>query len=410
MASEFYIIIFLAFIPITLGVLGKALRMSFSVLQPLGLTVIALEAGALVYLGFEVAPSLIHLTAVMLLAGFCALLGQRDFKFSTNTFTSIMIGLGLSLGVLLSQAPINRLFLGGFLGYAAIFLLGSSRPTLLMKLALVHLAIASISSFTSVFMGNPFSIFSGYLLAVTLLPLVPFHQPFLAIVGNSPGTLSGFWVVVIFSLGLSELHGLQTTMHPGLFFVFQWLALGSALYASIKCLGQNQIRPLIAYATVALSALLWGLTDVFLNFSPWAIPFGTTVALVMSGLLVGFSFVQHRFGWHFLGTFPGLWSPMPRFGTFLVLLITLAMLLPVFPTFSGLTTMPTFTQQDTSLFPVLVIFFTVWLAGSWYFSNLLHQTAFGKPRPDILYTDLYPAEMVTLALLIVGACLSGLTY
>ena len=41
-----------------------------------------------------------------------------------------------------------------------------------------------------------------------------------------------------------------------------------------KCLGQIQIRSLLAYATVAQVSMLWGLTTVFSTLSPWLIPFG----------------------------------------------------------------------------------------------------------------------------------------
>jgi NADH:ubiquinone oxidoreductase subunit 4 (subunit M) len=252
--------------------------------------------------------------------------------------------------------------------------------------------------------------FAGLFLAVTLLPLTPFHQPFVLIVSSAQGTLPAFWVVGWLALGLAELHKLQASLPADVLSIFQILAFGSALYASLKCLGQNHIRLFLAYATIAQVALLWGLANVFSNFSQWGMQFGIAVALVMSGLFLAFSFVQHRYGWHPLGTLPGLASPMPRLGTMFVFLITIAILLPILPTLSGLVSLPTIEHHDKSLLPIFLMFLTIWLLGSWYFSNLLHQTAFGKARPDIPYTDLRRAEIFSVALLILGASYSGLVY
>lgn len=408
MAMELSLTLVLALIPVILGSLGRISRLTFSALRPIGLTVIILVGGALVYgsayLGAARSGTL--LAAPVLLSAFCTLLGQRHTKVSLTVFASIMIVLGLTLGVLLNYAPTNRLFLIGVLGYIAISLVNAKPNTLQAKLILIQVVFAVILSFASLFIENRFSTLAGLVLAVTLLPLAPFHLPFVSIVHSAQGTLSSFWVVVLLALGLAELHALRTSITGGVLSVVQMMALGSALYASLKCLGQNQIRVTIAYATVAHVALLWGLTNVFFNFSQWAMPFGTAVALVMSGLLLVFSYVQHRYGPHLLGTLPGLASPMPLFGNFLIILISLAMLLPILPASLGLVNMPTIEKSDESLLLISLTFLTVWLLGSWYLSRLLHQTAFGKTRTQVPYTDLKRGEIFTLALLVLGASFS----
>ena len=101
---------------------------------------------------------------------------------------------------------------------------------------------------------------------------------------------------------------------------------------------------------------------------------------------------------------------MPQFGSLFTLLITIAMLLPIFPVISGLMPLQAGGHQVTSLLVIVFTFLTVWLLGSWYFSHLLHQTVFGKVRPDIPYTDLRYAETVSLGLLILSASGTGLLY
>ena len=188
------------------------------------------------------------------------------------------------------------------------------------------------------------------------------------------------------------------------------LALGSALYASFKCLVQSQIRPLLTYAIIAQVSLLWGLTSVFSLNLHWIVGFGVTIALVMTGLLVAYHSIQQRFGSHTIGTLPGLALVMPRLGVLLIILISIAGALPLVPVLTGLPAMPTMGNQDISLIIISFIILCVWMMGSWYFSHLLHQTAFGRARSNIPYMDLNPREISALALLIAAASYSGLMY
>jgi hypothetical protein len=50
------------------------------------------------------------------------------------------------------------------------------------------------------------------------------------------------------------------------------------------------------------------------------------------------------------------------------------------------------------------------MLSSWYFSHLLHQTAFGQARREIPYVDLNAGEICALSLLIAAAGYSGLLY
>ena len=153
-------------------------------------------------------------------------------------------------------------------------------------ISLVQVALAIFLVLGSSFSGDSFTLYAGLFLAVTLVPLFPFHLPFASLVSFSHGAMSGLWTTVFLALGLAELTQLPTVLSEGMPAAISWLALGSALYISFKCLGQIQVRPLLAYATIAQVSMLWGLTTVFSTFSPWLIPFGLTIALVMTGLLL----------------------------------------------------------------------------------------------------------------------------
>ncbi len=409
MISEFSVTMGLILLPLALGVSARIAGISHIGVQFLALAGIGVEIGVFVYLGttFEPDPFKIYLGAAILLTGLCATLGQGKFKMSCIVLGSTLIVLGLSLGALLAPTPIHRVFLISLFLYAAFTVIRSDHPATLKTISLSHLGVAILFIGASFLMGNTPNMWVGLFLAVTLLPLFPFHVPFLSIIGSAEGMLSGFWVVVWISLGLAELYDLQDLLTGKDVLVFQLLALVSALYASLKCLAERRFRQFIAYAAVAQMALLWATQQVFLDFSKWGIPFGIAVGFVMSGLLGVYAFLQQRYGSHELGKFPGLGSPMPRLGIFMILLISFAVLLPIFPIFSGLMAMPTVEQSDVPFSIILLTFSAVWLLGSWYFTDLLHQTAFGKPHSNIPYSDLRTFEMGALVILILGASYSG---
>jgi hypothetical protein len=404
--------VILALIPLILGIVGKVTRTSFLAFQSLGLITIGVLGGGLVYMqsALEIDPSSMFLSGAVFFSGFCVILGQGDTKHSSTHCASIMIVLGLSLGVLLNQGLISRIFLSGLLGYAAVSLNREKHRSFRATITLLHIVVAIILSLGSAFGGQTLHTYSSLFLAVTFLPLAPFHFPFLSTVGAAKGALSSFWIVVWLTIGFGELHMIQSALTAEMLIPIHLLALISAVYASLICLGQQHCNQFIASATVAHVALIWGLLDVFPSFPRWGIPFGMAVAFVMSGLCIAFSFVRHRYGWQIFGKLPGLASPMPRFGTVLILLVSFAMFLPLFPTFSGLLSMPTVVTQDRGIVMMLVTFLVVWLAGGWYFSQMLHQTAFGTARADAPYTDLRIAEIVAVSALLLSATYSGVFY
>ena len=101
---------------------------------------------------------------------------------------------------------------------------------------------------------------------------------------------------------------------------------------------------------------------------------------------------------------------MPRFGTTMIFLVSFALFLPFFPIISGLTIMPTVGTHDVNLIETFFMFLAVWLAGGWYFLQILHQTAFGRARTDVSYSDLCATEFIAVMVLLLGATYSGLFY
>ncbi len=350
------------------------------------------------------------LAVAIVLSAFCAILGQARLQRSSTTLVEILVLSGLGLGTLLTPLPINRYFLVGVLGMAAFSLFKGHGAATIKTISLAQITLAILLVLGSSFSDHSFMIWAGLVLGVTLIPLFPFHLPFASLVSCSHGTMSGLWTTVFLSLGLAELTELTTILSEGIPAAISWLALGSALFASFKCLGQIHIRSLLAYATIAQVSMLWGLTTVFSTFSEWLIPFGLTIALIMTGLLFTYQCIQQRLGSHSIGTLPGLALVMPRLGVLLIILITIAVMLPLIPVLSGLPALPTADNQDICLVIMCFIIFIVWMFGSWYFSHLLHQTAFGKARPGIPYTDFTAREISALTLLIAAASYSGLFF
>ncbi len=410
MASEFSITLLAVLIPFALWFINRTCRISHLTFQVLAMLCIGWEAGTTFYMHatFEVTHSAMYLSTAVIFSTFCVVLGQWHSTRSSSIPDEPLAVLGLCLAALLGPAPTNRYFLIGLLGYAAYSLYRSNISVTRKTFGLAQSALAILLICVSFWAGDSFYGPAGLFLAVTLVPLPPFHVLFASLVGSARGILSGVWTVAFLSLGLAEIQNLQTMipLETEMRVAIGLLALLGGLYAALKCLGQNQIHVLLTYATIVQVALLWGLTTVFSSFSLWGIPFGVTVGLIMNGLFVAYTFVQQRYGSHIIGNLPGLAAPMPRLGTFVSLLISIAVLFPIIPLFGGIPTMPGAESQEGSFVIISLLFFGVWMFGSWHFSHVLHHTLFGKARSDIPYTDLKVAEICCLALIIFGASVS----
>ena len=402
----------LSLIPLILGTIWKFSNGSSAIRKSVGLTVIGALAGGLIYIRLAIGaePSILFLASAVLLSGFCSLLSQEDSQQGSSIYASIMIVLGFGLGVLLNEAIMGRIFLCGLLGWIANSLNQAQQKTFRTKIILLHIVFAITFSLSSVFMGETSQILAGLFLALTFLPLAPFHLPFVRTIKDAKGTLSSFWIVVWLMIGLGELKTIYSFLTAEILFVLSLLAILSAIYTSLASLGQKVNSLFVASATLAHSALIWGLLQVFTSFPKWGIPFGITLALVMGGISLTFVFVQNRYGWKTIGNLPGLLSTMPRLGLAMVLFISFALFLPLFPAYLGLGFMPTIQTQDVSIVMISILFSLVWLGGSWYFINMLHQTAFGEARTDVPYFDLGPKEVFSISVLLLAAVYSGIIF
>ena len=268
--------VILSLIPLALGIVLRFSNGSPAIHKSVGLTAIGLLAGGLVYMrsAFEIEPSILFLASAILLAGFCTLLSQDNSQQASTVYTSSLMALGLSLGVLLNQAMASRIFLCGLLGFIAISLNRKQLNTFRTKIIFLHLLLAIVCSFSSVFVGETMQVFAGLFLAVTFLPLAPFHLPFVGTIKDAKGALSSFWIVVWLMIGLGELLLIYSSLTSKMLFILSLLALLSAVYASLASLGQKFNSLFVASATVAHVALIWGLLEVFQNFPRWGIPFG----------------------------------------------------------------------------------------------------------------------------------------
>ena len=409
MGNQNLLLISLALAPIIIGVMGRVANFSFSSLKFISLATTSILGLTLAF-SVNQNPSIKFLVLAVLLMGFCVMICQKKLQQTPEFYSSCMVTIGLTLGALLGQELSNRLFLCALLGFMAFSIVQQKKTSPRKTFTLIHFAIASILPLGSILGGESLKELSRLFLAMTFLPLVPFHLPFSGVVDNGKGALSSLWVVVWLALGLAELNIIYSSLSKGILISIGLLAMITAFYASLAALGQKKANPFIAAATVAYVSIIWGLLNVFPNFPKWGIAFGVAVAFVLGGISLAFSFVKARYGWQTIGKLPGLADPMPRFGTLMVLLVSFALFLPMIPTFTGLIVMPTIETLDVKFIQIFFIFFAVWLGGGWFLLQMLHQTAFGSARENVPYCDLCITEYSAVMILLLGAGYSGLLY
>jgi len=398
-----------ALLPLVVGIVWKMGHFPLPQFKALSLATIVASSLALAFIA-EIDASTQFIGFAVLLAGFSVILCQEESLEDWGTPSSNMIILGLTLGAVPGQGFVSRLFLCGLLGFAAFTLIRQKQRSFRTTFIIIHFIIAIILSLSSSLGGETLKLFSGLFLAITFLPLAPFHLPFAGTVEGTKGTLSSFWIIVWLAVGLAELNRVYSSLTDEMLFVISLLAIASAFYGSLVALGQTKSNRFVASATVVHISLMWGGLNVFPDFPKWGIAFGIAVAFILGGISLAFSFVRQRYGWQFIGKLPGLASPMPRLGTLMVLLVSFALFLPILPAISGLTVMPTIETSDIGFIQIFLLYFAVWLGGGWFLLQMLHQTAFGTARVGIPYSDLRMTECFSVAVLLLGAGYFGFLY
>ena len=350
---------------------------------------------------------LLLLAAAILLASGGTILGHIQSQKLSEIFVPILILGGFGLGAVFIPHPYQNVCVLGVIGFSAYGLTHRWEPSFQHAVSLGHLALAAIFCITGLFSQNEVHVVETVFLAMTFLPLAPFHLPFVSVLRTSHEAVSGLWMVVWLTIGLIQLQTLNESFPFEYSKILNLVALGSALYASLKALEQSTLVSSLAYLTVAFLSLLWSLLSLLGVLANWTIPFGLAIGFVLGALLLGYSYVCQRYGPHGLRSLQGLGSGMPRFRSLVTLVISLAVLLPIIPVTLGLSSMPAGHHGEGSMFLIFLLLMTVWMCSSWHLTLILDQTAFGKARTDIVHVDLQIHEVVAMGLFLVAAGLWG---
>lgn len=351
---------------------------------------------------------LVALAAAIILSSVCTILGHRRSQPSVDLFTSVLILGGLGIGSVIFPDPYQKIFLLGVIGYGGYRLSRRWEASLAMAFSIGQLALAALFCIIGLFTVESVHVLVKVMLAVTFLPFAPFHLPFVTVLRTSPAPLVGHWLVVWLAVGLSQLAILRDWLSFEEIGFFQLILLGSGAYASLKALGLRSLGQSLAYITIALLALLWGLLPLFSPLVNWVFPTGLGIGFLFGALLLAHSFLCQRHGTHEWKSLQGLGSGMPRFRALVTLVVSLAMSLPVLPLVLGLSGTSMSNPPGGSLvFPILT-WCMVWMGSSWHLSRVLDQMAFGIPRGDIEHEDLHVHEMIPIGLLSVATGLCSL--
>ena len=351
---------------------------------------------------------LVVLVAAIILSIMCAILGHARSQSSVGQFASVLILGGLGIGAIIVPDPYQNVFLLSVIGYGGYQLSRNWDASLAMACSLGQLALAALFCMIGMFTVDSVHVLAQVMLAVTFLPFAPFHFPFVTVLQTSSAPLVGHWVVVWLAIGLSQLAVLRDWLPFEEVALFQVMLLGSGAYALLKALGLRSITQSLAYITIALLALLWGLLPLFAPQVSWVFLTGLGIGFLVGALLLAYSFLYQRYGIHEWIGLQGLGSGMPRFRALVTLVISLAMSLPILPIVLGLSgTSMSHTHGGSLVFPILT-WCIVWMGASWHWSRILDQMAFGIPRADIEHEDLHVCEMIPIGLLSVATGLCSL--
>ena len=146
----------LSLVLLAIGIIWKFSHGSPAIRRSACLVVIGIFSWAFVYMpnSFEADPSTLFLAGAILLSGFCTFLSQSNSQQASETYSSTMVILALSLGVLLSPQIVSNIFLGGFLGFIAISINRRQKNTFRTKIIFLHIAVAILFTLTSAFSGD----------------------------------------------------------------------------------------------------------------------------------------------------------------------------------------------------------------------------------------------------------------
>ena len=342
------------------------------------------------------------------LAAVASILGQPIHKDHRLSWIMTLVCLGFGVGAFTGHDLAAHVFLLGL--FVSIIMLLYRHHTPLWPISwwgigsfgfgALCVSIASVAD-------PPLSSVAFLLTCATLLPLIPFHGGYLTALTRLPGSLPSFVVVLLPVVGLHGLASVLSTMPEVVAWTASLLALAGSLYGAIKALAQSRVRLLLAYGSLSFFSMLWWFAAATRTATPRAALSVGAVGLATSGLLLAWQVIRTRYGDDVdPKAISGLAFTMPRYAFLLSLLALAAMGLPPFGVFAGFLGLFLTSSLTSAGGPFIVL--VAWLAASWYIMQMAQQLLFGARRSDLLYTDLFHAEMASLLILVLALLVLGL--
>ena len=348
------------------------------------------------------------LMALIVLAAFLSVLGHNQQKDTPAVLFLTLVLVGLGLGFMTSEGGARTFYLGEIfvLVGLVLFYYGShSREICWGALGLYGLGLTCLG--ISVVASGPVAALVLVVAFAVAFPLFPFHGAIIATLGNLPGSLPAFLVVLLPSLGFSGMSGLIPNLPDWLMYSIFALALLGALYGALKALVQFRMGYLLAYAYLAQMGIIWWYVAVNGSTTPQVVMFFSGLALVTSGLYLAGHHLHTRFGHLDMDKMGGVAHSMPRFATILVVLVTAAMGLPLFVVFSAFFEMMLHVSTEFPWSTLVIL--AIWLMVSWHYALLIHRVLFGRPLvPVYPHRDVGPGELLPLILMVLVLMLAGL--
>ena len=379
-------------------------RMKTVALTTTGLTLLAVIGTSLAQNEATAAMSLLCLLPA---TAFLTLLGQPLHRDNSSAWVMTLILLGVALGILTSHAPTHELLLILLLGLVCGLLYRhqpGTAPAAWRGMASFGLGI--LTALLALALPAPAATIASLVTCATLLPLLPVHSGFVAALSGLPGNLPALLAFILPTVGFHSLYLLLPSLSGTVLQTVALLALAGAVYGSLRALIQSHPLPRLGYASSAFFCMLWWYVADTGTAPVQALVYLSAVGLTTSGLLLAWYAIRARYGDVDFRALGGLAYPMPRFSTLLALLGLAALGMPPFGVFSGFLGMlltPAFAPSGP--FAIIML---VWLTASWYYTDLIQQVVFGRPRLDIRHEDLRQTEWISLMLVLLLLLILGM--
>ncbi len=332
------------------------------------------------------------------LTSFVSLLGQPVHRDNRTAWILTLLLLGLGLGSLVVPDPARHLVRIGLLAVVAMAIQRSRRAAPTTLRGLISYGVGMAAGAAAMLLPGGVGMVAGLIACGTMLPLLPLHAGHVAALTSLPGNLPAFLALVLPVVGFHQLLPLLPELDPSLRGTVELLALLGALYGSLRALTSARTLPLLAYASLAFSSLLWWVIATAGAVGPQSAIYLSACGLAMTGLLLAWYAIRARYGDIDPRALGGMAYPMPRFSTLFVLLTLAALGMPpfgVFTGFMGLLFDPMFSVRASFFLIILA-----WLSASWYLLTPLQQLVFGPQRTGLRYDDLRHHEVASLVIVL----------